>query len=128
MDLAGRACIVTGATKGIGRAIAEALATAGADVVVSARTAGDVERVAAELDGSGSGRVLGVPADVSRSDECGRLIGAAVQELDRLDVLVNNAGVGSSAPSRSSPSTTGRPRSTPTFGGCSAVRRRRFRI
>ncbi len=94
MDLAGRACIVTGATKGIGRAIAEALATAGADVVVSARTAGDVERVAAELDGSGSGRVVGVPADVSRSDECGRLIGAAVQELDRLDVLVNNAGVG----------------------------------
>ena len=94
MDLAGRACIVTGATKGIGRAIAEALATADADVVVSARTAGDVERVAAELDGSGSGRVVGVPADVSRSDECGRLIGAAVQELDRLDVLVNNAGVG----------------------------------
>ena len=94
IDLAGRACLVTGATKGIGRAIAEALATAGADVVVSARTAGDVERVAAELDGSGSGRVVGVPADVSRSDECGRLIGAAVQELDRLEVLVNNAGVG----------------------------------
>ena len=94
IDLAGRACLVTGATKGIGRAIAEALATAGADVAVSARTAGEVERVAAELNGSGSGRVVGVPADVSRSDECGRLIGAAVQELDRLDVLVNNAGVG----------------------------------
>lgn len=94
MDLAGRACIVTGATKGIGRAIAEALAAAGADVVVSARTAGDVERVAAELDGSGSGRVVGVPADVSRPDECGRLIGAAVRQLDGLDVLVNNAGVG----------------------------------
>jgi len=94
MDLAGKACIVTGATKGIGQSIAEALATAGADVVVSARTAGDVERVAAELDGSGSGRVVGIAADVGRADECGRLVGAAVQELGRLDVLINNAGVG----------------------------------
>ena len=94
MDLAGKACIVTGATKGIGRAIAEALADVGADVVVSARTPADVERVAKELDGASSGRVVGVPADVSRSEECSRLIGAAVQELGRLNVLVNNAGVG----------------------------------
>ena len=94
MDLKGKACIVTGATKGIGRSIAQALAGAGADVVVSARTAGDVESVMAELDRSNSGRMVGVPADVSRADECSRLIGAAVQELGRLDVLINNAGVG----------------------------------
>ncbi len=94
MDLKGKACIVTGATKGIGRSIAQALAGAGADVVVSARTAGDVESVVAELDRSNSGRMVGVPADVSRADECSRLIGAAVQELGRLDVLINNAGVG----------------------------------
>ena len=94
MDLSGQACIVTGSTQGIGRAVAEALATAGADVVVSARTADDVERVAAELDGTSPGRVLGIPADVSRPDECAALIGAAVREVGRLDVLVNNAGVG----------------------------------
>ena len=94
MDLTGNACIVTGATRGIGRAVAEALADAGADVLVSARTAADVERVGAELDEASSGRVVGITADVSRSDECSRLIGAAVQELGRLDVLVNNAGVG----------------------------------
>ncbi len=94
MDLAGKACIVTGATRGIGRSVAEALAAAGADVVVGARTVGDVEEVATELDGSGVGRAIGIPADVSRADECARLIGAAVQELGRLDVLINNAGVG----------------------------------
>ncbi len=94
VDLVGKACVVTGATRGVGRSVAEALAGAGADVVVSARTAGDVERVAAELDGSNSGRVVGIPADVSRADECGRLIEAAVRELGGLDILINNAGVG----------------------------------
>ncbi len=94
VDLIGKACVVTGGTKGIGRSVAEALAGAGADVAVSARTAEDVSQVAAEVDGASSGRVVGIAADVSRADECDRLIEAAVQELGRLDVLVNNAGVG----------------------------------
>ena len=94
MDLAGKACVVTGATKGIGRAIAEALAAAGADVVISARTSSDVEQVAAELNAGASGRVIGFAADVSRPEECLGLIEEAVGTLGRLDVLVNNAGVG----------------------------------
>ena len=94
MDLAGKACVVTGATKGIGRAIAEALAAAGADVVISARTSSDVERVAGELNAGASGRVIGFAADVSRPEECLGLIEEAVGTLGRLDVLVNNAGVG----------------------------------
>jgi NAD(P)-dependent dehydrogenase (short-subunit alcohol dehydrogenase family) len=94
MDLSNKACVVTGATRGIGRAVAAAFAAAGADVVVSARTAEDVETVAAELDGAGAGSVLGIAADVSRPDECDRLIDKAVGGLGRLDVLVNNAGVG----------------------------------
>ncbi len=94
MSLAGRVCIVTGSTKGIGRAVAEALADAGADVAVSARSVGNVERVAAELDGSARGRVVGIPADVRSPDECHRLIEASVEELGALDVLVNNAAVG----------------------------------
>ncbi len=94
MDLAGKACLVTGATRGIGRAIAEALAAAGADVVISARTSSDVERVAADLDADSTGQVVGIAADVSRPEDCSRLIQETADVLGRLDVLVNNAGVG----------------------------------
>jgi NAD(P)-dependent dehydrogenase (short-subunit alcohol dehydrogenase family) len=94
MDLTGRVCLVTGATKGIGYAIAEALAAAGADVVISARTPSDVERVAGEVDAASTGRVVGIAADVSRPEDCLRLVQEAVGALGRLDVLVNNAGVG----------------------------------
>ena len=94
MDLKGKACLVTGATKGIGRAVSEALAAAGADVVISARTSSDVERVAADLDAGARGRVVGIVADVSRSEDCVRLVEETVEAAGRLDVLVNNAGVG----------------------------------
>ena len=94
MDLTGKACLVTGATKGIGRAIAEAFAAAGADVVISARTSSDVERVAADLDSGATGRVVGFTADVSRPEDCVRLIDETVAAVGGLDVLVNNAGVG----------------------------------
>ena len=94
MDLTGRACLVTGATRGIGRAIAEALAAAGADVVVSARTSSDVERVAGDVDSDSAGRVVGIAADVSRPEDCLRLVQDTVDALGRLDVLVNNAGMG----------------------------------
>jgi 3-oxoacyl-[acyl-carrier protein] reductase len=86
--------MVTGATRGIGRAIAEALATAGADVVISARTSSDLKRVAAELDADSSGRVVGIAADVSRTEDCSRLVQETADAFGRLDVLVNNAGVG----------------------------------
>ena len=94
MDLEGKAALVTGATRGIGRAIAEALAAAGADVVISARTESEVERVAKDLDYAFLGRVIGIAADVSRPEDCARLVGEAVDASGRLDVLVNNAGVG----------------------------------
>ncbi len=94
MDLAGKEVLVTGATRGIGRAVAEALAAAGADVVISARTSADVDHVAKELDYAFLGRVFGVTADVSRPDDCVRLVDETVAGLGRLDVLVNNAGVG----------------------------------
>ena len=92
--LAGKACIVTGSTRGIGLSVATTLAEAGADVVVSSRSADDVERVAAQLDAKSQGRVIGIPCDVSRVEDCRELVGGAVEELDRLDLLVNNAGVG----------------------------------
>ena len=94
MDLKGKACLVTGSTKGIGYAVAESLAQAGADVVVNSRSAADVERVARELEHSSGGRVVGIAADVSKAEDCTKLVDSAATEFGRLDVLVNNAGVG----------------------------------
>ena len=97
-NLAGTVCVVTGSTRGIGLAIARELARRDADVVVSARTDGDVRRVAAELAALGDGRAAGIACDVRDADACGRLIDSAVERFGRLDVLVNNAGRGRFAP------------------------------
>jgi NAD(P)-dependent dehydrogenase (short-subunit alcohol dehydrogenase family) len=93
VDLRGKVAVVTGSTKGIGYAIAEALARAGADVVVSARNEGEVAEAARRLEEVGAGRAIGVACDVRRHGDVRRLIGAAV-ELGGVDILVNNAGVG----------------------------------
>jgi NAD(P)-dependent dehydrogenase (short-subunit alcohol dehydrogenase family) len=93
VDLRGKVAVVTGSTKGIGYAIAEALARAGADVVVSARNEGEVREAARRLEEVGEGRAVGVACDVRRHEDVRRLIGAAV-ELGGVDILVNNAGVG----------------------------------
>ena len=86
----GKVAVVTGGTKGIGRAIAEALLEAGHRVVVGARTREDVERAASELGPD----ARGVVCDVRDADDCARLVQAAVDEFGGLDILVNNAGVG----------------------------------
>ena len=95
LDLGGRVAVVTGSSKGIGYAVAHALAAANADVVVSARKPAEVAEAARRLEGAGSGRVLGVPCDVRDLEQVRRLVGAAVEQLGGLDVLVTNAGVGS---------------------------------
>ncbi len=86
-----RVALVTGASKGIGRGIALAFAEAGADLVLAARTAGDLERVAAEVRGLGR-RALAVPCDVNERAQLEQLAERAWRELGRIDVLVNNAG------------------------------------
>jgi 3-oxoacyl-[acyl-carrier protein] reductase len=90
MDLEGKVAVVTGGTRGIGRAIVEALLGAGARVVFGARTARDVERAAAELGESCRGAVC----DVRTASDCEALIATAVDAFGRVDILVNNAGVG----------------------------------
>lgn len=108
-ELTGKCAIVTGGTKGIGRAIAEALLGRGVAVTISARTAADVERVSGELnDGQfvsrpapaaeDRGRALGIACDVRRPDDCRRLVDEAVAAHGGLDILVNNAGIGFFAP------------------------------
>ena len=97
-NLAGTVCVVTGSTRGIGLAIARGLARRDADVVVSARTDGDVRRVAAELAALGDGRTTGIACDVRDAEACRHLVDSAVERFGRLDVLVNNAGWGRFAP------------------------------
>jgi len=83
--------VVTGAGRGIGAATAVALAEAGADVVISSRTADQLEQVAERIRGAGR-RALVVPADLSDTDAVAGLAGAAYDEFGRLDTVVNNVG------------------------------------
>jgi 3-oxoacyl-[acyl-carrier protein] reductase len=97
LDLTGKVAIVTGSTKGIGRAIAEALSTRGARVTISARSNVDVERVATELvqhKGTVERCTLGVPADVRKYEDCRRLVQQTADTFGRIDILINNAGIG----------------------------------
>ncbi len=89
-DLNGKVAVVTGGTRGIGRAIAEALLRAGARVVVGARTQADVARAAEELGGD----ARGVVCDVRSPSDCDALLEAAVAAFGGVDILVNNAGIG----------------------------------
>jgi 7-alpha-hydroxysteroid dehydrogenase len=89
--LTDRAAIVTGAGRGIGAATAVALAEAGADVLISARTESQLAEVAKRIDGTGR-RAVVVPADLSDLDAVAALAGTAHEAFGRLDVVVNNMG------------------------------------
>jgi len=91
--LTGKVAVVTGASKGIGAAIARHLAEAGAAVVVNyASSKTGAERVVAEITGNG-GRAVAVQADVAKQADIRRLFAEAKKAFGRLDVLVNNAGI-----------------------------------
>ncbi len=92
-DLAGRVALVTGAARGIGKAIALALAQAGADVAVNYRErVGDAEAVASSVRKLGR-RTVAIGADVSQGPEVRELVAAVARELGPIDILVNNAGI-----------------------------------
>jgi NAD(P)-dependent dehydrogenase (short-subunit alcohol dehydrogenase family) len=95
--LAGRVAVVTGASRGLGRAIALALAEAGADVAVTGRAAGELEETARQAV-QHDVRALPFVADVSAYPEVERLMAHVVSALGRLDVVVNNAGIARVAP------------------------------
>ncbi|MFF2846276.1 SDR family NAD(P)-dependent oxidoreductase [Streptomyces sp. NPDC058001] len=98
-DLTGKVAVVTGGSRGIGRAIAQALAEAGADVVIASRKADACEAAAAEVASSTGRRAVGLACHVGHWDDCDRLIADAVDRFGRLDVLVNNAGMSPLYPS-----------------------------
>lgn len=93
-DLTGRVAIVTGGTKGIGRALVLGLASAGADVVVVSRHQEQCDTMADEVHALGQ-RSLGIAADVSSVTDAQRVVAETVKTLGGLHVLVNNAGVNS---------------------------------
>ena len=96
-DLTGRVAIVTGGTRGIGRAVAAGLAAAGAKVVVASRKAEACRATEEELMAGGA-EVLGVPAHMGDLDDVARLVDTTVERFGRLDVIVNNAATALAQP------------------------------
>jgi NAD(P)-dependent dehydrogenase (short-subunit alcohol dehydrogenase family) len=93
MILEGKVAVVTGGSRGIGRAVAEGFAAAGADVVVASRKIDACERAAEEISRATGCRAVGVSCHVGRWDDCDKLVEAVYDRFGRCDVLVNNAGM-----------------------------------
>jgi gluconate 5-dehydrogenase len=97
-DLSGQAALVTGGSRGLGKAIGRALAGAGASVCLASRNHGQAQAAAEELAAATGSRCVGLAADVSRAAEVERLVATALEELGQVDILVNNAGLGLTGP------------------------------
>lgn len=97
-DLQSTSVLVTGGSKGIGRGIASVFASAGANVAIAARSSTDLDAVVAELDDLGSGKVLGVQADVSDPMSCANLAETVRETFGGIDVVCANAGIFPDAP------------------------------
>jgi NAD(P)-dependent dehydrogenase (short-subunit alcohol dehydrogenase family) len=93
LRLEGKRAIVTGGSRGIGKAIARQLALEGADVVIAARSAGPLQDTAAELARETGRRILPIVVDTGNAESVGRLVTSSIDRLSQIDILVNNAAV-----------------------------------
>ncbi|MFN0085575.1 MAG: SDR family NAD(P)-dependent oxidoreductase [Blastocatellia bacterium] len=91
--LDGRRALITGGAKGLGRVMAQALAEAGADVIISSRTLADCEQAAGEIAASTGRRAAAFAADVASAEDVARLAAETGASLGVVDILVNNAGI-----------------------------------
>src|SRR5262245_52112113 len=96
MKLKNQTALVTGASRGIGRAIALALAGEGADIAITGRAVEELESLATEIKGLGRRCVL-ITADLAQPDAVDQLWAQCQKAFDHVDILVNNAGIGSSS-------------------------------
>jgi NAD(P)-dependent dehydrogenase (short-subunit alcohol dehydrogenase family) len=96
-DLTGKVAVVTGASRGFGRAIALGLADAGADIVAASRTQADLDTVAEEIKAKGR-RALAVSTDTGSLESVKNLGAKAIEAFGKVDILINNAGQGTIAP------------------------------
>jgi NAD(P)-dependent dehydrogenase (short-subunit alcohol dehydrogenase family) len=98
-DLSGKVAVVTGGSRGLGRALVDGLASAGADVVVASRKLDNCQRTAEEVEKSTGRRAVALACHVGKWEDCDRLIEEVVSTFGRIDVLVNNAGMSPLYPS-----------------------------
>jgi NAD(P)-dependent dehydrogenase (short-subunit alcohol dehydrogenase family) len=92
-DLTGRAALVTGGSKGLGQAMAAGLASAGADVLLTSRHAGEAEAAARQIAADHGRRAIGIAADVTQPADVEAAVARTLKEFGRLDILLNNAGI-----------------------------------
>lgn len=91
-DLTGKVALVTGGSKGLGKAMARGLAQAGADVVISSRNEAELRQALDEILDKTDRKAWAIPADLSKRSEANRLAKAAVERAGKIDILINNAG------------------------------------
>ncbi len=102
-ELKGKIAVVTGASRGIGKALAATVAGMGADVAIAARQEGPLRETAAEIQGKFKVKVLPVVCDVTKLEDLENLVNTAKEKLGPIDILVNNAGVSSQYPFEKQP-------------------------
>lgn len=92
-DLTGRVAIITGGSKGLGAAMAEGLASAGANLLLTSRNQGEVEATAAQIQSDYGNKVIGMAADVTDPEQVAAMTERAISEFGKIDILINNAGI-----------------------------------
>jgi len=102
-ELKGKTAIITGASRGIGRAIAESLAREGMNLVIAARGKETLDEAAQEISRAHKVKVVGVVCDVSKKEDLQNLVNVSLKEFKKIDALINNAGVSSQYPFHQQP-------------------------
>jgi len=103
MDLKGKNAIITGASKGIGKAVAQKLAEHGVNIVLAARTQPTLDKAVKDIQAKTNVKVVGVSTDVAKLEDLQNLVDTTMKELGGVDILVNNAGVSSQYPFEKQP-------------------------
>ena len=98
VELSGRVALISGASKGLGLAMAAEFAASGADVAILARRPDVLEEAKAQIERAARGRVAAIPCDVSKAEDCRAAYDAATTAFGRVDILVNNAGTSRAMP------------------------------